>query len=119
MTSIRTHDPASGAVPPELPLMAISALATGLTDLLSDAWKLPEPGYITIHHSSQSIDLQFAPVKASVAALTSWALRFGTVLTSQPHDGKHGTETWCRVRFDYYDVAITAYACIPDDPDTT
>ena len=113
MTSIHTYDPGSGAVPPELPPMSIATLAVGLVDVLSDADDLPHPCYITIHDSSQSFDLQFAPVKASLKALTRWALRFGAVLTSEPHQGEHGPETRCHVKFDYYGVAITAYAHIP------
>jgi hypothetical protein len=116
MTSIHAYDPASGAVPPELPPMTITTLAVGLVDLLSEADNLPQPYYITIHDRSQSVDLQFAPVKASMKALTRWALRFGAVLTSEPHEGKHGPETWCNVRFDYNGVTVTGYAHIPAKP---
>ncbi len=76
---------------------------------------LPQPHYITIS-STQSVDLQFAPVKASVRAITRWALRFGGVVTSAPHEGKDGPETWCRTNFDYYGVAVMAYAHIPAAP---
>ena len=62
---------------------------------------------------------QFAPVKASLKALTRWALRFGAVLTSEPHEGKHGPETWCYAKFDYYGLAVTAYAHIPAEPAAT
>ena len=119
MTSIHAYDPASGIVPPELPPMSIATLAVGLVDVLSDADHLPQPCYITIHDSSQSVDLQFAPGKASLKALTRWALRFGAVLTSEPHEGKHGPETWCYAKFDYYGVAVTAYAHIPAEPAAT
>ena len=119
MTSIHAYDPSSGAVPPELPPMSIATLAVGLVDVLSDADNLPQPCYISIHDSSQSFDLQFAPVKASLTALTRWALRFGAVLTSEPHEGEHGPETWCRVKFDHYGVAVTAYAHIPAESAAT
>ena len=99
--------------------MSIGTLAVGLTDLLADADGLPQPTLICIHDGSQSIDLQFAPVRASLKTLTRWALRFGTVLTSEPHQGEHGPETWCRVRFDYYGVAVKAYAHIPAAPAAT
>lgn len=119
MTSIGIYDPADGAVPPELPPMSIGTLAVGLVDVLSDAYDLPQPRYISISDSSQSFSLQFAPVTASLKTLTRWALRFGAVLTSQPHQGEHGPETWCRVKFDYNGVAIDAYAHIPAGTATT
>jgi hypothetical protein len=119
MTSIHTYNPADGAVPPELPPMTIGTLAVGLTDVLSDAYDLPQPCYISICDSSQSFSLQFAPVTASLKALTRWAMRFGAVLTSQPHQGEHGPETWCRVTFGYHGVAIDAYAHIPAGTATT
>jgi hypothetical protein len=119
MTSIRAYDPASGAVPPELPPMSIANMAVGLVDMLSEADNLPQPCLISIHDGSQSVDLLFASVKASVKALTRWALRFGAVLTSEPHEGEHGPETWCRVRFDYNGIAVNAFAHIPAGPAAT
>ncbi len=119
MTSIHAYDPARGAVPPDLPPMTIANLAVGVVDMLSEADNLPQPSFITIHDSSQSVDLLFAPVKASLKALTRWALRFGAVITTEPHEGEHGPETWCRVKFDYYGVAVNAFAHIPAAPAAT
>ena len=48
-------------------------------------------------------------------AITRWALRFGSVVTSEP-PGKDGPETWCRTDFDYFGIAVTAYAHIPAAP---
>ena len=79
---------------------------------------LPAPVYVTVHET-QSIDLLFAPARASVRAITRWALRFGGVVTSHPHQGNSGPETWCRTDFDYYGVAVTAYAHIPAGPAAT
>ncbi len=84
--------------------------------MLSDAADLPQPCYITISRQLAEHHLQFAPAKASLKALTRWALRFGGVLTSQPHEGEHGPETWCSRDFDYYGVAVKAYAHIPAEP---
>ena len=60
--------------------------------------------------------MQFAPDQASVRAITRWALRFGSVVTSEPHQGEDGPETWYRTDFDYYGIAVTAYAHIPAAP---
>ena len=118
MTSIHTIDPAAQAAPPELPPLPIGALAVGLVNLLQEAADLPAPHYISVC-DTQHISLQFAPVKASLRTLTRWALRFGSVMTSQPHQGTTGTETWCRTHFDYCGVAVTAYAHIPAAPAAT
>jgi hypothetical protein len=118
MTSIHPYHPAAPR-PPELPPMTIANLAVGLVDMLSDADHLPQPCYITIHDSSQSVDVLFAPVKASVKALTRWALRFGAVLISEPHEGEHGPATWFRAEFDYYGIAVKAFAHISAEPAAT
>jgi hypothetical protein len=76
---------------------------------------LPQPHYITIS-STQSVDFQFAPEQASVRAITRWALRCGSIITSQPHPGRNGPETWHRADFDYAGIAVTAYAHIPAAP---
>jgi hypothetical protein len=116
MTSIRTYDPATaGTALPELPPLPIGALVVGTAELLQQAADLPAPVYITVHET-QSVDLLFAPVKASVRAITRWALRFGSVVTSQPGTGTDGNETWYRTEFGYYGIAVTAYAHIPAVP---
>jgi hypothetical protein len=118
MTSIHIYDPSGGAALPELPPLPIGVLAVGTADLLQQASDLPQPHYITIS-DTQSVGFQFAPDKASLRAITRWALRFGGVIISEPHQGKGGPETWCRVQFDYYGVAVTAYAHIPAATATT
>ena len=113
MTSIHIYDPASdGAALPDLPPLPMGALAVGLVNLLQEAADLPEPQLITVS-DTQNISLQFAGDPASLRTLTRWALRFGSVITSQPHQGSTGTETWCRTQFAYYGVEISAYAHIP------
>jgi hypothetical protein len=118
MTSIHIYDPAAGAAPPELPPLPIGALAVGLVNLLQEAADLPAPQLICIS-DTQSISVQFAPIKASLRTVTRWALRFGSVMTSAPHQGTTGTETWCRTEFDYYGVEVNAYAHIPAAPVST
>jgi hypothetical protein len=112
MTSIYIYDPDDGAELPELPPLPIGVLAVGTADLLQQAADLPQPHYITIS-SSQSVDFQFAPEQASVRAITRWALRFGSVVTSEPHQGTDGPEIWHRTEFGYFGIAVTAYAHIP------
>jgi hypothetical protein len=112
MTSIHIYDPASlGAALPDLPPLPIGALAVGLVNLLQEAADLPQPTYVTVS-DTQAIDLLFPGRWPSIKTITRWALRFGSVMTSQPHQGEDGTETWCRTEFRYYGVAITAFAHI-------
>ena len=114
MTSIHIYDPAAPALP-ELPPLPIGALVAGTLNLLQEAADLPEPRYITVS-DTQAITLQFAPARASLRAITRWALRFGSVMTSKPAQGTTGAETWCRTEFGYYGIAVTAYAHIPAAP---
>ena len=113
MTSIRTYDPATaGTALPELPPLPIGALMTGAAELFQQAASLPAPIWVAVSET-QSISVQFAPVKASAQAITKWARRFGSVTTSQPGQGTDGTQTWYRTEFDYYGIAVTVYAHIP------
>ena len=118
MTSIHIYDPDDGAELPELPPLPIGVLVVGTADLLQQAADLPQPHYITIS-STQSVDFQFAPEQASMRAITRWALRFGSVVTSEPHQGRNGPQTWYRTDFDYFGIAVTAYAHIPAAPAST
>jgi hypothetical protein len=113
MTSIHVYEPK--APDPPLP---IGALVAGAVDLLEQANDLPQPRYITVSRT-QCIDLQFAPDRSGITAVTRWAIRFGGVLTSQPHEGKYGPHIHCEVRFDFYGVRIEAYAIIPAATATT
>jgi hypothetical protein len=116
MTSIRTYDPADGAAPPELPPLPIGALAAGAAELLQQAADLPQPACIFIY-GHQAVSLQFAKEQASAQAVTRWAHRFGSLVTSQPgQDTDGGPETWHRTDFDYHGIAVTAYAHIPAAP---
>ena len=115
MTSIHTYDPADGSAPPELPPLPIGALAAGTAELLQQAADLPQPGCIFIY-DHQAVSIQFAPEQASIAAVSRWAHRFGSIMTSQPHQGNDGPETWYRTDFDYYGIAVAAYAHVPAAP---
>jgi len=118
MTSIQTYD-RDGAALPELPPLPIGVLVVRTAELLQQAADLPQPRYISIS-ATQSVGLQFAPEQASVRAVTRWALRFGSVMTSQPGQGTDGgPQTWHRTDFDYYGIAVRAYAHVPAGPAST
>jgi hypothetical protein len=116
MTSISTRTPEGGAALPELPPASIAVLAVGIAELLQQAADLPQPSYVFIYQRGQAVSFQFAPEQASVRAITRWALRFGSVVTSEPGQGTDGPETWHRTEFDYFGIAVTAYAHIPAAP---
>ena len=119
MTSIDIHDPADGAALPELPSLPIGVLAAGTAELLQQAADLPQPACIFIY-GHQAVSMQFAKEQASAQAVNRWAHRFGSVMTSQPgQDNDGGPETWHRTDFDYYGIAVTAYAHIPAEPART
>ncbi|MBV9204550.1 MAG: hypothetical protein JO037_03895 [Actinobacteria bacterium] len=101
--------------PTDLPPLPIGALAAGVVTLLQEAADLPAPGYIAIF-DTQHISVQFSPDPSSLRAITRWALRFGGVVASKPHQGKDGSETWCSTEFGYYGMSGRAYAHIPAAP---
>jgi hypothetical protein len=120
MIRINVYDPASaGTALPELPPLPIGVLMVGAAELLQRAADLPQPVHVTVHDSTQRIGVQFAQNKASIRAIVLWARRFGGVLTSRPDHEYGGQATWYRATFDYYGIAVDAFAYIPDEPGTT
>lgn len=116
MTSIHTYDPGTPPALPELPPLSIGVLAVGTAELLQQAADLPQPVCIFIY-DNQSISVQFSKQQASIQAVNRWAARFGSTVTSQlGKDKDGGTETWYRTDFDYYGIAVSAYAHIPAVP---
>jgi hypothetical protein len=118
VTTIYIYDPKAGDLVPELPPLPIGALAVATVNLLDQAADLDQPRYLSIS-DTQNVCFQFPGDKSSMTALTRWALRFGGTLTTSPHEGKDGPQTLCRLAFDYYGVAVEAYAFIPADTATT
>lgn len=112
------HLAPAAAAPAELPPLPIGALAVAIVNLLDQAADLPQPRYITIS-SLQNLGLQFGNDQASFAAITRWALRFGGIAASEPYAGEDGPETLCRLNFDYYGIAVEAYAFIQATTATT
>jgi hypothetical protein len=113
MTSTSTHDTGSGPALPDIPPMSMATMAVGLTDLLDEASDLPQPRYISLHEA-QTIDLGFKPVPESPETLNRWALRFGAVLAREHIEVPTGPCTYIHARFSYCDIAVQAYALIPD-----
>jgi hypothetical protein len=95
-----------------LPPLPLGALAVGVANLLQDAAQLPQPRYVALFDPEQ-VSIQFAPVTASMKAITRWARRFGGVVTTETRPGQDGPETWCRTTFSYYGVTVKVYARIP------
>lgn len=113
MTTIHIYDPTdiSSAMANLTPL-PIAGLIIAAWNLLDQAADLAQPIDITVS-DLQSMTLQFPAEPPSLAAITRWALRFGGVLSSQPHQTARGPQTWCRAEFDYYGVSVYAFAHIP------
>jgi hypothetical protein len=98
---------------PDLPPLPVGALAACALDLLQENGDLPQPRYISIFESAQTVDLQFEPETASLNSIARWAAQFGSILLSSPTEDERGQAIWCRTDFDYYGVGIHVYALIP------
>jgi len=117
MTSSSLHDPTTlNTTLAELPPLPMAALMIGVCNLLQEGADLPQPGHVSVSETTQHITLQFSPEPASLKAITRWALRFGSVMDSEPHQTEHGSQTWCRTEFAYYGLAVKAFAHIPAGP---
>jgi len=102
MTTIHIYDPKGiGTATAKLTPLPMPGLIIAAWNLLDQACDLVQP-----------IDIAVSEPR-SMAAITRWAMRFGGVLTSKPHQTDKGPQTWCRAEFDYYGITVTAYAHIP------
>ena len=63
--------------------------------------------------------MQFARHKDSIRAITGWARRFGSITTSHPGTVESATGTFHETDFDYYGIAVHAFAFIPAAPAST
>ena len=117
MTSIHAYDPtALNTTLGELPPLPMAALMIGVYNLLQEGADLPQPGYLSVSQTSQRIDLQFPGKQPSLRAITTWAHRFGSAVTTDPHRDERGQFTRVTATFGYYGLAVTAYAYIPAAP---
>jgi hypothetical protein len=104
---------------PDRPL-SIGGLVSDAADILRDATDLPRPTSVTVYGSSQHIDMQFDPTPGSYAALAAWAELFGGALTSRTwHNDAGEPVNICRTQFEYYGIAVCAFAVIPAGTATT
>ena len=114
MTSIYIYHP-DGAALPELPPMPIGVLAVGVAELLQQAADLPAPTSVTMY-DHDAITVQFARHQDSIRAITQWAARFGGLPASRPGKVEFDAGTFHTTDFDYYGIAVSAYAHIPAGP---
>jgi hypothetical protein len=119
MTTTHAHDPkVSTSASAKLTPLPMAALVIAAWNLLDQAGDLPQPHMITMY-DTQHISFQFPPEQLSLHTVARWARRFGSEMTSGPHQTERGRQTWCRTEFDYYGVTVDAYAHIPAEPATT
>ena len=117
MTSIHAYDPmALNTTLAELPPLPIAALMIGVYNLLQEGADLPQPCYVAVSQTSQQIDLQFPGKQPSLRAITGWAHRFGSAVTTHPHHDERGQFTRVTATFGYYGLTVNSYAYIPAAP---
>jgi hypothetical protein len=111
--TIDINEPRAALLP-----LPVCALLIAAWNLLEEASDLPHPRHVSVS-SSQSIDLQFSPGRSSYRAIARWAARFGgVVISSKPIETEHGPRIYCRCEFDYYGLAVEAWAMIAADKAT-
>jgi hypothetical protein len=115
MTTIYVYDSqGDDSASAKLTPLPMAGLVIAAWNLLDQAADLAQPYDISVS-DTQHMMLQFPPVPASARAITQWALRFGGVLSSEPHQTERGPQVWYRDEFDYYGVKVMAFAHIPAD----
>jgi hypothetical protein len=114
MTSTSLHDPTTlDTTLAELPPLPMAALMIGVYNLLQDGADLPQPCHVAVSEAGQSIDLQFPGAQPSKRAITGWARRFGSAVSTHPHHDGRGVFLRVTAKFGYYGLAVKAYAYIP------
>ena len=117
MTSINLRDQtALNTTLAELPPLPMAALMIGVYNLLQDGADLPQPCYVSVSEAAQQIDLQFPGKQPSKRAITGWARRFGSTVSTHPHHDGRGVFLRVTAKFGYYGLAVKAYAYIPAAP---
>ena len=117
MTSTSLHDQADlDTTLTELPPLPMAALMIGVYNLLQDGADLPQPCYVAVSETGQQIDMQFPGRQPSKRAITAWARRFGSPVSTRPHHDGRGVFLRVTAKFSYYGLAVKAYAYIPAGP---
>jgi hypothetical protein len=117
MTSIHAYDPTTlNTTLAELPPLPMAALMIGVYNLLQEGADLPQPCYLSVSQTSQQIDMQFPGKQPSLQAITGWAHRFGSVVSTHPHHDERGQYTRVTATFGYYGLTVKTYAYIPAAP---
>ena len=120
MTSIHAYDPtALNTTLAELPPLPMAALMIGVYNLLQEGADLPQPCYVSVSQTSQQIDMQFPGKQPSKRAITGWAHRFGSAVSTHPHHDGRGQFTRVTATFGYYGLTVKTYAYIPATPAST
>ena len=97
----------------ELPPLPMAALMIGVCNLLQDGADLPQPCYVDVSETGQQIDMQFPGKQPSKRAITAWARRFGSTVSTHPHHDGRGVFIRVTAKFGYYGLNVKAYAYIP------
>ena len=114
MTSTSLNDQASlDTTPAELPPLPMAALMIGVYNLLQDGADLPQPCHIAVSEAGQDISMQFPGTRPGKRAITQWARRFGSPVSTHPHHDGRGVFLRVTARFGYYGLTVKAYAYIP------
>jgi hypothetical protein len=107
------HQTDLDTTPAELPPLPMAALMIGVYNLLCDGADLPQPCHVDVSEAGQSIDLQFPGTQPGKRAITQWARRFGSTVSTRPHHDGRGVFLRVTTRFGYYGLNVKAYAYIP------
>ena len=114
MTSTSLHDQTSlDTTLAELPPLPMAALMIGVYNLLQDGADLPQPCHVDVSEARQSIDMQFPGTQPGKRAITGWARRFGSSVSTNPHHDGRGVFLRVTTKFGYYGLTVKAYAYIP------
>ena len=117
MTSTSLHDQTSlDTTLAELPPLPMAALMIGVYNLLQDGADLPQPCYVAVSETGQQIDMQFPGEPPSKRAITQWARRFDSAVSTHPHHDGRGVFLRVTAKFGYYGLAVKAYTYIPAGP---
>ena len=116
MTSIHIYDPADGTALPELPPLPIGVLAVGTAEPApAGSRPAPAPAHRHLRRPGRQPAVRPGAGEPAGHHPLGAALRQRRDQPARTR-ASDGPETWCRTEFDYYGIAVTAYAHIPAAP---